>query len=96
MIHFGCCRYLESKPKHWNPKHDVIVTAIEDMNKMKMCLCVQHTINHQNYGERCVRMTDLILELKKILGELDIKYNLLPQQILLTQASVGNWRQQLP
>ncbi|KAF7128033.1 hypothetical protein RHSIM_Rhsim11G0025700 [Rhododendron simsii] len=88
--------YLESKPKHWNPKHDVIVTAIEDMNKMKMCLCVQHTINHQNYGERCVRMTDLILELKKILGELDIKYNLLPQQILLTQASVGNWRQQLP
>ncbi|KAG5524401.1 hypothetical protein RHGRI_031152 [Rhododendron griersonianum] len=88
--------YLESKPKHWNPKHDVIVKAIEDMNKMKMCLCVHHTINHQNYGERNVRMTDLILELKKILEELGIKYNLLPQEILLTQVSVGNWRQQLP
>ncbi|XP_058189007.1 mechanosensitive ion channel protein 10-like [Rhododendron vialii] len=88
--------YLESKPKHWNPNHDVIVTAIEDMNKLKMCLCVQHTINHQNFGERSVRMTDLILELKKILGEVGIKYNLLPQEILLTQVSAGNWRQQLP
>ncbi|KAI8530712.1 hypothetical protein RHMOL_Rhmol11G0080700 [Rhododendron molle] len=88
--------YLESKPKHWNPKHDVIVKAIEDMNKMKMCLCVHHTINHQNYGERNVRMTDLILELKKIFEDLGIKYNLPPQEILLTQVSVGNWRQQLP
>ncbi|KAI8530713.1 hypothetical protein RHMOL_Rhmol11G0080800 [Rhododendron molle] len=88
--------YLESKPKHWNPKHDMIVKSIEDMNKMKMCLCVQHTINHQNYGEKSVRMTDLTLELKKMLEELGIKYNLLPQEILLTQVSVGNWRQQLP
>ncbi|XP_052208866.1 mechanosensitive ion channel protein 10-like [Diospyros lotus] len=86
--------YLESKPKHWSPKHSVIVKEIEDMNKMKMCLCVQHTINHQNYGERNNRMTDLILEMKKMFESLGIKYHLLPQEVHLTQVAAANWRLQ--
>ncbi|XP_057963878.1 mechanosensitive ion channel protein 10-like isoform X2 [Malania oleifera] len=76
--------YLESKPKHWNPKHSVIVKEIENVHKMKMCLCVQHTINHQNYGERNNRVSELLLELKKIFESLGIKYHLLPQQVHLT------------
>ncbi|XP_059444004.1 mechanosensitive ion channel protein 10-like [Corylus avellana] len=77
--------YLESKPNYWNPKHSVIVKEIENVNKLKMCLAVQHTINHQNYGERNNRVTELILELKKMFETLDIKYRLLPQEVHLNK-----------
>ncbi|XP_030470810.2 mechanosensitive ion channel protein 10-like [Syzygium oleosum] len=80
--------YIESKPKHWSPKHSVIVKEIENVNKMKMCLCVQHTMNHQNYGERSSRKSELILELKKMFENLDIKYHLLPQEIHLSQVNL--------
>lgn len=86
---FHECRYIESKPNHWSPKHSVIVKEIENMDKMKMALCVQHTMNHQNYGERNNRMSDLILELKKIFENLGIKYRLLPQEVHLSQANIS-------
>ncbi|GMY36393.1 mechanosensitive ion channel protein 10-like [Fagus crenata] len=44
--------YLESKPQHWRPGHNVLVKEIEDVNKMKMGLYVTHTINFQNYGDK--------------------------------------------
>ncbi|KAK4270543.1 hypothetical protein QN277_023566 [Acacia crassicarpa] len=81
--------YIESKPKYWNPKHVVIVKEIENMDKMKMALCVQHTINHQNFGERNSRRSELLLELKKIFESLGIKYRLLPQEVHLTQVNIG-------
>ncbi|XP_057963876.1 mechanosensitive ion channel protein 10-like [Malania oleifera] len=77
-------KYIESKPKHWNPKHSVIVKEIENVHKMTMCLCVQHTINHQNYGDRDNRVSEFLLELKKIFESLGIKYHLLPQHVHLT------------
>nr|WGO49546.1 mechanosensitive ion channel protein A052810 [Torenia fournieri] len=77
--------YIESKPKYWNPKHSVIVKEIERVDHLKMALCVQHTINHQNYGDRNIRITELILELKKIFENLNIKFSLLPQEIRLVQ-----------
>ncbi|KAG2408978.1 Mechanosensitive ion channel protein [Vigna angularis] len=58
--------YIESKPKYWNPKYSLIAKGIENVDKLKFALCVQHTINHQNYGERNVRITELLLELKRI------------------------------
>ncbi|KAK4557172.1 hypothetical protein RGQ29_007087 [Quercus rubra] len=84
--------YIESKPKYWNPKHTVTVKEIENVHKLKMCLCVQHTINHQNYGERNNRITELLLELKRIFEALGIKYHLLPQEILLTKMNIENGR----
>ncbi|XP_031279090.1 mechanosensitive ion channel protein 10-like [Pistacia vera] len=83
--------YVESKPKYWNPRHSVIVKEIDEQNKLKMCLCVQHTINHQNYGERSSRISELILELKKILENLGIKYSLLPQEVRLNHVNLDNW-----
>ncbi|KAF3447574.1 hypothetical protein FNV43_RR12761 [Rhamnella rubrinervis] len=80
--------YIESKPKHWSPKHLVLVKEIENVNKMKMCLCVQHTMNHQNFGEKSTRRSELVLELKKIFENLGIKYNLLPQQVHLAQFNI--------
>ncbi|CAN1240197.1 Mechanosensitive ion channel protein 10, partial [Linum grandiflorum] len=78
--------YIESKPNYWNPTHAVTVREIEPSNLMKMALCVQHTINHQNFIERNYRLTELILELKNIFENLDIKYRLLPQEVHLTRA----------
>ncbi|XP_058213549.1 mechanosensitive ion channel protein 10-like [Rhododendron vialii] len=75
--------YLESKPQHWRPNHSVQVKDIEEMNKMKMALFVNHTMNFQNYPEKSSRRTELMFELKKIFEELDIKYNLLPQEVHL-------------
>ncbi|GAV84369.1 MS_channel domain-containing protein [Cephalotus follicularis] len=76
--------YLESKPQHWRTNHSVLVKEIEDVNKMKMGLYVNHTINFQNYGDRSNRRSDLVLELKKIFEELSIKYHLLPQEVHLS------------
>ncbi|KAJ4847722.1 hypothetical protein Tsubulata_027617 [Turnera subulata] len=60
-----------------------LVKEIENVNKMKLALYVNHTINFQNPGDRGNRRSDLMLELKKILEDLDIKYHLLPQEVRL-------------
>ncbi|PNX91944.1 mechanosensitive ion channel protein 10-like, partial [Trifolium pratense] len=75
--------YLESRPQHWRPNHNVVVKDIENVNKMKIGLYVTHTINFQNYTDKNIRRSELVLELKKILEDLDIKYHLLPQEVLL-------------
>ncbi|KAL6008568.1 hypothetical protein ACLOJK_034081 [Asimina triloba] len=74
--------YIESKPKHWQSKHSVVVKEIENVNKMKIGLYVLHTMNHQNYGEKSSRRSELVFELKKIFESLGIKYNLLPQEFI--------------
>ncbi|XP_056166920.1 mechanosensitive ion channel protein 10-like isoform X1 [Syzygium oleosum] len=76
--------YLESKPKHWRPGHNVVVKEIEDVNKLKLGLYVTHTINFQNYGDKNSRRSELVLELKKIFEELDSKYRLLPQEVQIS------------
>ncbi|KAG4946563.1 hypothetical protein AAZX31_15G168000 [Glycine max] len=76
--------YLESKPQHWRPNHSVLVKDIENVNKMKMAFYVTHTINFQNYGDKNNRRSELVLELKKILEDLNIKYHLLPQEVHLS------------
>ncbi|KAK2983418.1 hypothetical protein RJ640_016025 [Escallonia rubra] len=84
--------YIEGKPKYWNPKHSVLVKDIENMDKMKMVLCVLHTMNHQNYGEKAARRSELVFELKKTLENLGIKYHLLPQEVHLTQVHTDTRR----
>ena len=80
----GMFRYLESKPQHWRPNHSVQIMEIEDVNKMKIVLYVNHTINFQNYGEKSSRRSDLVFEIKKMFEELGIKYHLLPQEVHLS------------
>ncbi|TKY72848.1 Mechanosensitive ion channel protein 10 [Spatholobus suberectus] len=76
--------YLESKPQYWRPYHSVLVKDIENVNQMKMGLSVTHTINFQNHGDKSSRRSELVLELKKILEDLNIKYHLLPQEVHLS------------
>lgn len=77
-------RYLEKNPQHWHPNHIFVVKEIENVNKLKMALYCNHTMNFQEFGEKNKRRTELVIEIKKIFEELNIKYYLLPQKINLS------------
>ncbi|KAK6944772.1 Mechanosensitive ion channel MscS [Dillenia turbinata] len=83
--------YIDSKPKHWRPNHSIIVKEIVDVNKIQMGLYVNHTINFQNYGDKSSRRSELVLELKRIFEELNIKYNLLPQEVHFSYVGSANF-----
>ncbi|CAK9317594.1 unnamed protein product [Citrullus colocynthis] len=76
-------RYLEKNPQHWHPNHSVVVQEIESVNKIKIALYTNHTMNFQDWTEKNRRRTELVMELKRIFEELKINYNLLPQTVHL-------------
>uniref|UniRef100_A0A0A0L0V0 Mechanosensitive ion channel MscS domain-containing protein n=1 Tax=Cucumis sativus TaxID=3659 RepID=A0A0A0L0V0_CUCSA len=76
-------RYLEDNPQHWYPNHSVVVQEIENVNKIKIALYTNHTMNFQDWTEKNQRRTELVMELKRIFEELKINYNLLPQTVHL-------------
>ncbi|KAG4389250.1 hypothetical protein AAZX31_06G051200 [Glycine max] len=76
-------RYVERNPQYWHSNHGLVVKEIEDVNKIKMALNVTHTMNFQEFGEKTKRRTELVMEVKKMFEELNIRYNLLPQGIHL-------------
>ncbi|XP_072992548.1 mechanosensitive ion channel protein 10-like [Typha latifolia] len=78
--------YIDGKSNHWQPNHSIVVKDIINVNKMKMALYVNHTMNFQNIIEKNSRRSDLVLELKKIFEELSISYRLLPQEVQLNYA----------
>ncbi|CAK9174281.1 unnamed protein product, partial [Ilex paraguariensis] len=65
-------RYLEKNPQHWHPNYNVVVKEIENMNKIKMAVFLNHTMNFQDYGEKNKRRSELVIELKKIFEDLNI------------------------
>ncbi|KAL5559510.1 hypothetical protein UlMin_035721 [Ulmus minor] len=79
-------KYLENNPHHWHPTHDVVVNEIENVNKLKMALCVSHTISFQEFAEKTKRRTELVMEIKRLFGDLKIKYYLLPQEVHFIQS----------
>ncbi|XP_008220553.1 PREDICTED: mechanosensitive ion channel protein 10-like [Prunus mume] len=81
-------KHLERNSQHWHPNHNLVVVEIENLNKLKMGLYVNHTMNFQEFGEKNKRRTELVIELKKILEELNITYNLLPQEVHITQTKI--------
>ncbi|KAL8498898.1 hypothetical protein ACS0TY_022026 [Phlomoides rotata] len=80
-------KYLEKNPQHWHPNHSVVVKEIENINKIKMVLFFNHTMNFQDFAEKSKRKTGLVLEMKMIFEELNIRYDLLPQDVRLTDQS---------
>ncbi|KAL4269727.1 hypothetical protein GQ457_HM001140 [Hibiscus cannabinus] len=71
----------------WHPNHLVVVREIENVNKLKMALFCNHTMNFQDFREKNRRRTELVLELKRIFEELGIRYNLLPQHVNVNQVN---------
>ncbi|XVE70850.1 hypothetical protein DITRI_Ditri10aG0103700 [Diplodiscus trichospermus] len=71
----------------WHPNHLVLVKEIENLNKLKMALFCNHTMNFQDFREKNRRRTELVIELKRIFEELGIRYNLLPQHVNLNHVN---------
>lgn len=59
----------------------IVARDVDDMNKLKISVWLQHRMNYQDMGERWVRRAALVEEMVKILRELDIEYRLLPLDI---------------
>lgn len=76
-------RYLVQNPQNWYPNPLLLVNAIENVNKLNMNLIVTHTINFQDFAEKNVRRTELVIAVKRLLEELEIDYTLLPQDVHL-------------
>ncbi|KAL9226902.1 hypothetical protein vseg_002661 [Gypsophila vaccaria] len=79
--------YLEQNPVIWHPSHSLVVKEIENINKIKMVLFFNHTMNFQDYREKSRRRSELVLEMKNIFDSLEITYHLLPQEVLLSNMS---------
>lgn len=78
-------KYLEKNMLHWHPNHNVFVSEIENVNNIKIGLYVNHMMNFQDFAEKNRRRTELVIELKRIFDDLNIRYNLLPQEVHLCQ-----------
>jgi len=52
----------------------MVVTDVDDINKMKILLLVMHKINYQETEERWARRPFLLEEIIKVFIELDIEY----------------------
>ncbi|CAI9753365.1 unnamed protein product [Fraxinus pennsylvanica] len=74
-------RYIENRSDHWYPAPLVVIRDVEDMNRLKWSVWPNHTINHQDMGERWLRRALLVEEMVKIFRELDIEYRLLPHDV---------------
>ncbi|KAK8645052.1 hypothetical protein V6N13_118908 [Hibiscus sabdariffa] len=62
----------------WHPNHLVVVREIENVNKLKMALFCNHTMNFQDFREKNRRRTELVLELKRIFEELGKHLHFIP------------------
>ncbi|KAL1834527.1 mechanosensitive ion channel protein 10 isoform X2 [Daucus carota subsp. sativus] len=82
-------KYLERTPQYWHPNHNLVVKEIENVNKIKMALFFNHTMNFQEFGEKNRRRSELVIEMKKIFEELGIKYNLLPQEVQVVNSDAA-------
>ncbi|KAK1399176.1 Mechanosensitive ion channel 10-like protein [Heracleum sosnowskyi] len=56
-------KYLERTPQFWHPNHNMVVKEIENVNKIKMTLFFNHTMNFQDYGEKIRRRSELMIYL---------------------------------
>ncbi|KAG2333676.1 hypothetical protein Bca52824_004856 [Brassica carinata] len=75
--------YLVQNPNNWYPEPLLMVKAIENVNKLNLNVIFTHTINFQNFAEKNLRRTEMVIALKRILEELEIDYTLLPQHVHL-------------
>lgn len=76
---------MDENPHYWHPEHILVVKDIENMNSINMKLVFIHTMNFQDFVEKSRRRSELVLAMKIIFDELEISYNLLPQEIHLTK-----------
>lgn len=68
----------------------IVMTDLEDLNKVKMAVWLTHKINHQDMGERFNRRAHLVEEMAKIFRDHDLEYRLLPVDVNVHNMSSFN------
>ncbi|MBA0848303.1 hypothetical protein Goshw_000288 [Gossypium schwendimanii] len=81
--------YIEHKSDHWCPTPMVIFKELEELNRVRIAIWLQHKMNHQDMGERWARRALLVEEIVKIFNDLDIKYRLYPIDINVCSMPTG-------
>lgn len=79
LLYPSLLRYFERNPQYWHPNHNVAVIGIENGNTLKMALYFDYILKPQNFGvdqkefgEKTKRRSELVIELMKIMEELNI------------------------
>ncbi|MQL99334.1 hypothetical protein Taro_032058 [Colocasia esculenta] len=73
--------YVDGQKEHWYPNPMVVLRDVDDMNKLKVSVWLQHRMNHQDMGERWARRELVVQEMIKAFRELDIEYRMLPLDV---------------
>ncbi|XP_020599120.1 mechanosensitive ion channel protein 6-like [Phalaenopsis equestris] len=73
--------FMESKKEHWYPGAQVVVKDVDDMNRLKIAIWMRHRMNFQDMGMKSTRRELVVLELIRVLRELDIEYRMLPMDV---------------
>ncbi|KAG9441754.1 hypothetical protein H6P81_017608 [Aristolochia fimbriata] len=76
-------RYIEGKSEHWYPDPTVMIREVEDMNRLRLSVWLQHRMNYQDMGERWARREFVVQEMIRTFRELDIEYRMLPVDVNL-------------
>lgn len=82
--------YMDNKKEHWYPGSAVVLRDVDDMNRLKVSIWMQQRINFQDMGLRFDRRELLLLEMIKVLKELDIEYRMVPTDVNLRKISEVN------
>lgn len=73
--------YIENKKDHWCTAPMFIFKDVEDLNRVRFAVWLNHKMNHQDMGERFERRDLLVEEMVKVFRELDMQYRLYPVDI---------------
>ncbi|CAA6656038.1 unnamed protein product [Spirodela intermedia] len=73
--------HIEEKEDYWYPNPSVMLRDVEDMNKLKVSIWLQHRMNHQNMVERWTRRELVVQAMIKVFRELQIEYRMLPLDV---------------
>ncbi|KAH7518352.1 hypothetical protein FEM48_Zijuj09G0162600 [Ziziphus jujuba var. spinosa] len=73
--------YIENKKEHWCAQPMIVMKDVEDLNRVRVAVWLNHQMNFQDIGERWMRRSLLVEEMIKIFRELDLQYRLFPLDI---------------
>ncbi|XP_058098397.1 mechanosensitive ion channel protein 6-like [Magnolia sinica] len=72
---------IERNKEHWYPNPLIVVKDVDEMNKLKIAVWLQHRMNHQDMGERWIRRARLVEEMISVFRELDVEYRMVPLDV---------------
>ncbi|XP_020094195.1 mechanosensitive ion channel protein 5-like [Ananas comosus] len=78
-------KFMESKKEHWHPNPMIVLRDVDDMNRLKISIWMQHRINHHDMGMRFQRRELVVQEMIRVLRELEIEYRMLPVDLNVRQ-----------